>query len=51
VPGYVWISAHYRWTPSGYLYIPGYWDLAVKRRGVLYAPVVIDPPSSTSATS
>jgi WXXGXW repeat (2 copies) len=42
-PNYVWVSAHYRWTPGGYIYIAGYWDYSVKRRGVLYAPVVIDP--------
>jgi hypothetical protein len=42
-PGYVWVPDHYRWTPSGYVYVPGYWDLALKRRGILYAPVVISP--------
>jgi hypothetical protein len=42
-PGYVWVPDHYRWTPTGYVYIPGYWDYAVARRGVMYAPVVVDP--------
>ena len=42
-PGYVWVAAHYRWTPSGYVYIPGYWDYSLATRGVLYAPVVVDP--------
>jgi hypothetical protein len=42
-PGYVWVSDHYRWTPSGYVYVVGYWDLAIARRGVLYAPVFISP--------
>ena len=42
-PGYVWVAAHFRWTPYGYIYINGYWDLAISRRGVMYAPVVIDP--------
>ncbi len=41
-PGYVWVPAHYRWTPGGCIFIPGYWDLALSRRGVLYAPVIID---------
>jgi WXXGXW repeat (2 copies) len=41
-PGYVWTPAYYRWTPGGYVFIPGYWDLSVARRGVLYAPVVVD---------
>jgi hypothetical protein len=42
-PGYVWVSSHYRWTPAGFVFIPGYWDLTVRRRGILYAPVVITP--------
>jgi hypothetical protein len=42
-PGYVWVPAHLRWTPYGYIYINGYWDLAVADRGIIYAPVVIDP--------
>jgi len=41
-PGYVWVAAHYRWTPYGYVHIAGYWDFAVARRGLLYAPVVVD---------
>ena len=46
-PGYVWVADHYRWTPSGVVYIPGYWDLALKRRGMLYAPVYISPGTVT----
>src|SRR5262249_47253592 len=42
-PGYVWVPAHYRWTPGGYVFIPGYWDYTVAQRGVLSAPVVVDP--------
>src|SRR5262245_52107742 len=42
-PGYVWLSSHYRWTPSGYSYVAGYWDLALSRRGVLFAPIIVDP--------
>jgi hypothetical protein len=42
-PGYVWVNDHYRWTPSGVVYIAGYWDLALKSRGILYAPVIIRP--------
>src|SRR5262249_32667117 len=41
-PGYVWVPSHYRWTPYGYIYVAGYWDLAIPRRGILYAPVVVD---------
>jgi hypothetical protein len=42
-PGYAWVPGHYRWTPHGYVYIPGYWDYALARRGLMYAPVVINP--------
>jgi hypothetical protein len=42
VPGWVWVPAHFRWTPSGYIYVAGYYDLPVSRRGVLYAPVIVD---------
>jgi hypothetical protein len=41
-PGYIWVPAHYRWTPYGYVFIAGYWDHAVRKRGILYAPVVVD---------
>ncbi len=41
--GYVYVASHYRWTPSGYVFVPGYWDLVPARRGVFYAPVVVDP--------
>ncbi len=41
--GYVYIASHYRWTPSGYVFVAGYWDLVPARRGVLYAPVIVDP--------
>ncbi len=42
-PGYVWVAAHYTWSPTGYVYVPGYWDLSMANRGVMYAPVIIDP--------
>jgi hypothetical protein len=48
-PGYVWVPDHYRWTPSGYLFISGYWDLVVSRRGMLYAPVAVDPVVITTS--
>jgi hypothetical protein len=47
-PGYVWVPNHYRWTPSGYVFIPGYWDLTVSQRGVIYAPVIINPEVVTA---
>jgi len=42
-PDWVWIPAHYVWTPGGCLFVEGYWDLAIDRRGVLFAPVAIQP--------
>jgi hypothetical protein len=41
-PGYVYVASHYRWTPFGHVFVSGYWDYAVSRRGVLYAPVMVD---------
>jgi WXXGXW repeat (2 copies) len=38
-PGWIWIPAHYVWTPSGYVFIDGHWDYDLARRGVLFAPV------------
>ena len=34
-----WVPAHYVWTPRGYLFVDGYYDYSVARRGVLFAPV------------
>jgi hypothetical protein len=42
-PGWVWVAAHYRWTPAGYVFIDGYWDFPLVDRGVLFAPVYISP--------
>lgn len=42
-PNWVWTSAHYRWTPGGYVYIDGYWDYPLATRGTLFAPVYIPP--------
>jgi hypothetical protein len=38
-PNWVWIPAHYSWSPRGYVFIDGYYDYSVARRGVLFAPV------------
>ena len=37
-----WIPAHYVWTRRGYVFVNGYWDHSVERRGVLFAPVYFD---------
>jgi hypothetical protein len=34
-----WIPAHYVWTPRGYIFVGGFWDYSLARRGVLFAPV------------
>ena len=36
---WTWVSARFIWTPGGYVYIPGYWDYTLTRRGFLFAPV------------
>lgn len=38
-PDWVWTPAHYVYTPRGYVFVEGYWDYSVARRGVLFAPV------------
>lgn len=38
-PGWVWIPAHYVWTPGGCLFVEGYWDHPLEARGLLFAPV------------
>lgn len=40
-PGWCWVPAHYRWTPAGYIFIDGYWDMPLAERGVLFAPVYL----------
>jgi hypothetical protein len=39
-PGMVWSPACYVCTPGGCLYVSGYWDCPLERRGLLFAPVV-----------
>jgi hypothetical protein len=38
-PDWNWIPAHYVYAPRGYVFVDGYWDYSVARRGVLFAPV------------
>ncbi len=42
-PGWVWHPAQYVWTPDGYVFVDGYWDYPLTDRGLLFAPVAIDP--------
>lgn len=39
---WVWVPDHYVPVIGGVVYVPGYWDYGWERRGVLYAPCVID---------
>ena len=38
-PDWVWVPNHYCYYPSGSVYVSGYWDYPVARRGLCYAPV------------
>jgi hypothetical protein len=42
-PDWVWVPAHYVWSPAGYMFVDGYWDYPLATRGLLFAPVVIEP--------
>jgi hypothetical protein len=37
--GWTWIPDHYVCSPAGYVFVNGYWDYALDRRGTLFAPV------------
>jgi hypothetical protein len=37
-----WSPSYYVWTPRGYVFVDGYWDYSVERRGVLFAPVYFE---------
>ena len=43
-PGWIWIPATYRYTPRGVVFVGGYWDYELVRRGHLYAPVYYQQP-------
>jgi hypothetical protein len=34
-----WVPVHYVWTSRGYVFVDGYYDYSVARRGVVFAPV------------
>jgi hypothetical protein len=38
-PGWAWCPAAYCSTPSGYVFVDGYWDYPLDGRGLLFAPV------------
>lgn len=37
-----WCPAHYIWSPRGCIFVGGFWDYPVERRGVLFAPVYFE---------
>jgi len=37
-----WCPSHYVWTPRGYIFVGGFWDYPVERRGLLFAPVYFE---------
>jgi hypothetical protein len=43
-PGLVWVPACYTWTPSGCVFVDGYWDYPLEDRGLLFAPVCFTRP-------
>jgi hypothetical protein len=42
--GWVWCPPRYYYTPTGYVYVDGYWDHPLEERGTLYAPVYFTEP-------
>jgi hypothetical protein len=42
-PDWVWEPSHYLWSSRGYIYNDGYWDRSLDRRGVLFAPIYVQP--------
>lgn len=36
---WMWIPASYVWSPRGCVFVDGYWDYSISRRGMLFAPV------------
>ena len=43
-PDWLWVPAHYVWTPNGSLFVDGYWDRPVAARGQMFAPVYFQRP-------
>ncbi len=35
---WIWTPAQYVWSPSGYVFVDGYWDHPIQQRGLLFAP-------------
>ena len=40
---WVYVQPHWVWTPSGCVFIPGYYDWRLPRRGQIFAPIYVTP--------
>src|SRR5262245_13167553 len=40
-PGWVYVPPHYCPCPTGFIFVEGYWDFALRSRGLLFAPAFI----------
>jgi hypothetical protein len=45
--GWTWIPDHYVWSPGGCVFVNGYWDYELVRRGTVFAPVCFNAPVFT----
>ncbi len=41
---WIWVPSKYAWTPSGCVYLSGYWDYEFESRGTCFAPVQFRQP-------
>ena len=48
-PGWIWTPAHYAWTPAGAVFVAGFWDYPLERRGLLFAPAAVEPAADAKA--
>jgi hypothetical protein len=46
---WVWVPSRYYDSPRGSIYVAGYWDYDLPRRGILFSPVYYDRPVYTQA--
>ncbi|HVA47213.1 MAG TPA: hypothetical protein VNH11_12665 [Pirellulales bacterium] len=46
--GWVWMPSHSVWTPRGSVFVPGYWDFAIERRGLALLPMAAGTQSNVS---
>ena len=42
--GRMWVAPRYVWTPSGYVFVDGYWDYPLENRGMIFASVAFTQP-------